>query len=197
MNERDQPVGDGTTVIFTHSGAAARSVVRLDRRSDRLVSPFSLARKQLPLGIFTWINRYRNLVAFEIDLSRFKSIWISSRSNSRRRNMSRRFLCLGFGVLALLMELGDPGRIYAQHSRGGSHRGSQPGFNNGFTSGFPNGVTPGFGFDPRFQGRFIPGFGFEPRFSGTFFDLRFSRDHFDPQFDPRFNSGLFDPRFIR
>jgi hypothetical protein len=60
--------------------------------------------------------------------------------------MLRRFLFLSAGVLALLCVTGLPGRLHAQHTRGG----------------FRPGPPPNFGaFRPDFDRRFI-----DPRFGG-------------------------------
>jgi hypothetical protein len=96
-----------------------------------------------------------------------------------------RRLWLGVGTLALLMGLGAPGQVQAQHMGhghmgGGMHRGFMPSarFDRRFDRGF----------DPRFRDRrFDPRF-FDPRFNGRFF---FAPEIVSP------NRGLIiDPGFI-
>ena len=101
--------------------------------------------------------------------------------------MFRKFLFPSVGAVALLIGLGAPGQLQAQHMRG--MRGSTP-----------IRVLPSFrgGFDPRFH------HGFDPRFRHDF-DFRFDRGFFDPRFhhgpgpvrfhDPRFIPG-FPPGFF-
>jgi hypothetical protein len=97
--------------------------------------------------------------------------------------MLRRFLSLSFGTLALLLVLGAPGQVHAQHIRGAMPHGGHPVFRGRMTPGFRG------GFDRRFDRRF-----FEPRFDRRFdrFEDRFNRGFFDPRFTPGFG-----PTFIR
>jgi hypothetical protein len=110
--------------------------------------------------------------------------------------MFRRFLCLSVRALALLVVLGAPGQLHAQHMMRG-------GFPHGMHSGFRGEFRPGFHgeFDHRFHGgfdhRFRPGF-FEPRFHHgpgpmRFFDPRFSRGGFGPFFPPIIGPRFFPP----
>ena len=80
--------------------------------------------------------------------------------------MLRRILVFSVGALALLVGLGAPGQVHAQHMREGFAGGMHPGFRRGFNSRFNRGF-----FDPRFDR----------------FDRRFDRGSFDPRFDRRFD----------
>jgi hypothetical protein len=108
--------------------------------------------------------------------------------------MFRRFM-FSVGALALLVVLGAPGQLHAQHMRGGGPHMTHPGFRSGFTPGFHG------RFDPRFNRGFDRGFDrfedrFENRFHGPgsmmFFDPRFNRGFFEPHVTPFF-PGFFRP----
>ena len=106
--------------------------------------------------------------------------------------MFRRFVCLSIGALALVVVLGAPGPVHAQHMRGGFPHAMHPGF-PGMMPGF-HGVMPGFrgGFDTRFNSFFTPGFGrrfMVPRMSPGRFD------RFEDMFENRVNRGFFMPSF--
>src|SRR2546421_5568989 len=76
----------------------------------------------------------------------------------RRMVMFRRFVCLSVGALALMVVLGAPGQLHAQHMRGGFPHAMHPGF-HGMMPGF-HGAMPGFrgGVDTPFNSLFTPGF---------------------------------------
>ena len=113
--------------------------------------------------------------------------------------MLPRFLSLGIGALALLVVLGAPNQIHAQHGRGGAPHMVHPGFQNRMMPGFHHGVfgRP-FGPGPR---TFNPGFRRFDRFEDRF-ERRFDRfeDRFEREFNrrsvlPHFNPGFF-PGFV-
>jgi hypothetical protein len=111
--------------------------------------------------------------------------------------MFRRCLCLGGGILALVVVLWAPGRVQAQFRGGGPRPGGMhTGFRPWFNSGFRSGSMPRSAFDTRFNGRFSnPRFGtgrFD-RFENRFGSGRF--DRFEDRFERRFN-GFVDPRFM-
>ena len=101
--------------------------------------------------------------------------------------MLRRFVSLGAGALALLVVLGAPRQVHAQHRHGGGPHGVRPVVHGGMR-------TPGFrrGFDPRFDHRFFDR-RFDPRFNRRF-DRRF--DRFEDRFENRSNRGFFGPLFV-
>jgi hypothetical protein len=113
--------------------------------------------------------------------------------------MFRWCLFLGIGFSALIWQLGDPGQVQAQHSRGGGmHQGARPMFNPGFRGTFRPSLRPTsrFGFDQRFRGGMV-----NQRFRGGMVDPRFRSGMFDPRFrggmfTPRFPGEMFDPRLI-
>jgi hypothetical protein len=85
--------------------------------------------------------------------------------------MIRWCLFLVLGVSALVWQLGDPGRLHAQHAGAGMHMAARPMFHSGFRGGF------------------MPGFGnrmFDPRFDNRMFDPRFDNEMFERLSDPRF-----------
>ena len=65
--------------------------------------------------------------------------------------MLRRFLLFSVGALALLLVLGSPGQLHAQHMRGGVPNRVHPGSRGGVMPGFRGGFDPRFnrGFDRR------------------------------------------------
>jgi hypothetical protein len=84
--------------------------------------------------------------------------------------MFRRYLFLGVGFTALLVVLGAPGQLQAQHMRGGGSFMVQPTFRGGF-------VAPNFnrGFDPRFNRGFVT-----PNFNRGFVTPNFKRGFMTP-----------------
>jgi hypothetical protein len=120
--------------------------------------------------------------------------------------MLREFLFLTIGLSAVIGMLSAPGQLQAQGSRGGFRPAIQPRVNPTMRRAF----TPGFRFDPRFNGRqFDPRSNgrrfdrFEDRFENRFGSRRFdrfedrfeNRFRFDPRFDHRSNGGFFNSRF--
>jgi hypothetical protein len=94
--------------------------------------------------------------------------------------MFRRFWSLSAGALVLLLTIGAPHELHAQHGHGGFRPGARSGFDR-------RSFQPGFGgFDRRFDRRsFRRDFDrFDRRFDGRFFGPGFGGS--DPRFDRRF-----------
>ena len=75
--------------------------------------------------------------------------------------MLRQFLFLSVGGLALMVVLGAPGQLHAQHFRASLPPAIQSGFRSVVMPRFRVGVNPGFNrgfFDPHFNMGFSPVF---------------------------------------
>src|ERR1043165_6367662 len=102
--------------------------------------------------------------------------------------MFRKFMYLSVGTLALLLALGAPSQLHAQH-RGGGMRGSTPSMRGSASMRNQSSFRGASMSRPRFDPRFNPGF------DHHMFDHRFNRGFDDRRFDNHFNNGFFDPRF--
>ena len=112
--------------------------------------------------------------------------------------MVRRLLFLGVGAVVLLVALGAPGRLQAQHLGGGMPHGMAAHFRGGIMPGSPGGMMPGSrgGFMPGSRGGFDHGFphgGPGPRIIPGMFEPRSNGGMFDRRFNPGFRSEFFPP----